>query len=547
MKARSNRREFVTSIAAVATTMTGAAALLPVVNSSNAKAEVTRFQGSKSRRTIQCARIKHDAALANTGMLAADNRPNGDDKLYPNRVGSYHKGLPHSEIGEVDLAAYRALLSALESGRPPDFEDVTLGGNVKLSNPQGGLAFDLEGCDSHQTFMATPPALSSAWRAAEAVEDFWMALLRDVSFPDYTTNPAAAAAIAELNKLSDFRGPRQENRVTPRTLFRGCLAGDLVGPYVSQFLLRPFRFGALTVNQQYTTYVSNLDYMTDPGSWLDVQNGRGPFPENEFDSTARYIRNGRDLSAYVHVDGPFQAYLTAAQWMLKNDVPLNPGNPYAKSFVQEGFQTFGGPHVLSLLAEVSNRALKAVWFHKWYVHRTLRPEAFGGLVHWTMTGREKYPLHPDVLNSKAVAEVFSKYGSYLLPQAFPEGSPQHPSYGQGHAVIAGACVTILKAFFSTDAVVFFNPVEASEDGLSLVQYKGSDAWQMTITNELYKLAGNIGIGRNIAGIHWRSDYDQALLLGEMVAISLLRDQRSTFNEAFSGFTFAKFDGETITV
>ena len=55
------------------------------------------------------------------------------------------------------------------------------------------------------------------------------------------------------------------------------------------------------------------------------------------------------------------------------------------------------------------------------------------------------------------------------------------------------------------------------------------------------------MARNMAGIHWRSDYDQALLLGEMVAISLLADQRATFNETFSGFTFTKFDGTTVTV
>jgi hypothetical protein len=233
--------------------------------------------------------------------------------------------------------------------------------------------------------------------------------------------------------------------------------------------------------------------------------------------------------------------------MMNNGVPLNPGNPYENSLTQEGFQTFGGPHVLSLIAEVSNRALKAVWYHKWYVHRTLRPEAYGGLVHWTMTSKRNYPLHPDVLNSKAAAQVFSKHGTYLLPQAYPEGCPLHPSYGQGHAAVAGACVTVLKAFFATDNVMFYDPVEASADGLSLVPYKGPDVWQMSVTNELHKLAGNIGMGRNFAGVHWRSDYDQALLLGEAVAISILRDQRATFNEEFDGFTFTKFDGTKITV
>lgn len=44
-------------------------------------------------------------------------------------------------------------------------------------------------------------------------------------------------------------------------------------------------------------------------------------------------------------------------------------------------------------------------------------------------------------------QVAQKYGTYFLPMAFPEGSPTHPSYGSGHATVAGACTTILKAFF----------------------------------------------------------------------------------------------------
>jgi hypothetical protein len=58
---------------------------------------------------------------------------------------------------------------------------------------------------------------------------------------------------------------------------------------------------------------------------------------------------------------------------------------------------------------------------------------------------------------------------------------------------------------------------------------------------------NVALGRDMAGVHWRSDAEQALLLGEAVTISVLRDQRSTFNEPFNGFTFTKFDGSAITV
>jgi hypothetical protein len=151
-----------------------------------------------------------------------------------------------------------------------------------------------------------------------------------------------------------------------------------------------------------------------------------------------------------------------------------------------------------------------------------------------------------VLNSQAVGQIFSKYSSYLLPAAYPEGGPQHPSYAEGHGVIAGACVTALKAFFN-ESFVIANPMVASDDGQSLVPYTGSDAGQITVGGELNKLANNVALGRDMAGVHWRSDAEQGLLLGEKVAISILRDQRHTYNEPFSGFRFTKFNGVPITV
>ena len=287
------------------------------------------------------------------------------------------------------------------------------------------------------------------------------------------------------------------------------------------------------------------DYLTDFASWLAVQNGQGPFPANVISGTS-YIKNGRDLGAWVHLDVTFQAYLFAAQWLLTHGAPFNPGNPYLEITNQAGVQTFGNQHILDLLGEVSNRALKAMWYQKWFVHRALRPIAYGGLVENKITGIANYPIHSDVLNSQAVGQVYSRHGSYLLPAAYPEGNPQHPSYGEGHGVIAGACVTALKAFFN-ESFVMPNPVVASDDGQSLLPYTGFDAGQITVGGELNKLANNVALGRDMAGVHWRSDAEQALLLGEAVTISILRDQHSTYNEPFTGFTFTKFDGTTITV
>ena len=50
-----------------------------------------------------------------------------------------------------------------------------------------------------------------------------------------------------------------------------------------------------------------------------------------------------------------------------------------------------------------------------------------------------------------------------------------------------------------------------------------------------------------AGVHWRTDYTEGLLLGEQGAISVLRDQRNLYNESFTSFTFTQFDGTQITI
>jgi hypothetical protein len=145
--------------------------------------------------------------------------------------------------------------------------------------------------------------------------------------------------------------------------------------------------------------------------------------------------------------------------------PLDPANPYTKSKTEAGFVTFGTPHLLALLGEVSSRALKAVWYEKWYVHRVIRPEEFGGRIHLHLTGQKNYPIDASILDSKAVQEVFARNNTYLLPLQYREGCPQHPSYAQGHGVIAGACVTILKWFFD-ESFVIPEPVVQATTGRS---------------------------------------------------------------------------------
>ena len=512
-------------------------------------AEVGPSNGAARRD--QAFQVREDAAQFQHQLPIAAHPDNGDEALYANKIGNYSKGLPHNNRGEVQLGAYDSLILALSSGRPADFEAIQLGSNApsrqrKLVDPQSGLAFDLEGGDPHQFVIPPAPAFNSAQAAGEMVELYWMALARDVSFTEYATNRTTRAAAAELSRLPDFRGPKIGGSVTPDILFSGFTPGDLVGPYISQFLWKPAEFGVEEITQKFRSLRAGTDYLTQYSDWLASQNGVMPEQTVQFEPARHFIQSGRDLAAYVHIDVLFQAYFNACLIMFELGVPFNAGNPYNRSATQDGFGTFGAPHAITILSEVATRALKAVWYQKWFVHRRLRPEEFGGRVHNRLTGAASYPLHPSVLNSQAAQEVFRQFGSYLLPQAFPEGCPLHPSYGAGHATVAGACVTILKAFFN-ESFVIPEPVIPGPGGHMLRPYTGPGADRLTVGGELNKLAANVALGRNFAGIHWRADYTESVKLGEAVAISILRDQRACYNEAFSGSTFTKFDGTTITI
>ena len=484
----------------------------------------------------------------------ATRRDNGDDERYSRRIASFTKGLPHDELGQVNNAAYDALLDALDSGLPGDFERVVMGGTRPLTNPQAGLASTRSGPDPRHVALPPAPEFASAETAAEIVELYWMALARDVPFLEYGESPVAAAAAAELSALPDFKGPRVEAAVTPETLFRSTLPGTEDGPFMSQFLWLDTPAGAERIDRRIETAVPEVDYVTSYGEWLAVQTGTDVGP-GRFDDTRRYVRNGRDLGEWVHNDLPAQAYLGALFTLLDRGAPLDAGNPYNDTAVhdgevvgryyrnQSGFATLGEAHIGALVAGVTRPALSAVWFQKWFVHRRLRPETFGGRLHNHLTARADYPIHPDALGSEALERVRQLHGTYLLPQAFPEGSPMHPAYGAGHATVAGAAVTVLKGLFD-ESFIITDPVEAISTGTGLRRYEGPD---LTVGSELNRLAFNIAMGRNFAGIHWRTDFTEAVKLGEEVAIRYLQDELAVLNESRGELSFTRFDGSLASI
>jgi hypothetical protein len=527
-----NRRSFLGGVTAA----TVAAGILGMPTIAQAK-EIGP-EDPAQRRSDEFGR--RDGAAIREKLLPPTHKTNGDEERYFNKIGNYSKGLPHDVLGEVNLSAYAGLITALTSGAPTDFGAIQLGGVLKLSNPQSSYAYCLEGADSHVGVTAVPPAYAGNEQGSEMAENYWMALARDVAFADYDSDSTIASTVADLGSFPDYQGPQP---VTADNIFRGFTAGDLSGPYVSQFLTLPIPYGAITVPQQITTNVPGDDHMTSYLAWLNIMNGGAPTDKNVFDPTPRYIRNLRDLTAFVHKDFSYDAGLTAALLLGAMGATFDPNNPYLGYATTSPFGTFGAPDAVDMVGRVSAAALRCVYYQKWLVHRRVRPEEYAGNVQNQVTGQGSYPIPPRLLSSPVLPAIFSKFGSYLLPMAYPEGCPPHPSYPQGHGTLAGATVTVLKAFYN-EAFVIPNPMVASSDGLSLVPYTGG---QLTIGNELNKLAANIARARDASGVHWRSDGMNGLLLGEALAIKILKDLKANYWEPFAGWQLTKFNGRTITI
>jgi hypothetical protein len=543
------------------------------------------------------------------------------------------------------------------------------GARLLMDNPLAPEAFTLEGADPQTVgiydfrppvsgpstgyqpsiiSLPAPPKFNTKTELAEIAENYWMALLRDVPFKYYTAagrnadvsagilSSALASQIATLldAAVADLGGPNlvfyfgrnyvggDNGAVTEQTLFRGFTEGDRVGPYVSQFFVRPVPVGRLTLSPKEKTAAMRTDYggkpTSEPGKdgrdymtvaeiWNERQRGFVPVPaplntiDPNFDTQSRLIRAARDAGEYVHADVVFQEYINACFILFSTPSPrsslprdmiytdldpsgtalpfegglfdpqqtLAPEIPYQFSTVEKGFITLGNHDIKTMISEVARRALLTVWYYKWNIHRRLRPEEFAGRIDRQLRDEAgPYPFYeyppgatlgnvlPRIatLNStnpqdpEGDGTVPPPEASYFLPQQFPEGCPIHPSYCAGHATTAGACVTLLKAFFNDDLPLanlqradstgnlstYFKPVQPSADGKTLEVYTGSDASQMTIGSELNKLASNVSLFRNLAGVHWRSDHTYSLLLGEAVAIYYLLDIVNTYSEEGTG-------------
>ncbi|WP_299472054.1 vanadium-dependent haloperoxidase [uncultured Roseibium sp.] len=588
----------------------------------------------------------HNMRVAAAERARAHEHPshkaNGDEQKFAtaNYAMSFTKGLEHDcNTGLVEQPEhFEAFRTAIDKGEIAAFQDGSVPPAKQKERqweaPTAGVVGDLEGPDAQAVTMPPAPPLGSDELAYEMAEVYELALLRDQALTDFEGKRKTGANATDVDKSLDrlnalqytadgFSGrPRKHGgkHITPQQAFRGSSPGVENGPYLSQFMLignhspgKPaevkngeITYGPQKISQKVPAAQTGPtgDFMTEWNDWLTVQNGADTrnnsvlFPAGK---GWKFIATPRDLATYVHDDALYQAYLNACLILLGMRASFDPAFDALSGHGQQakganweagGFALYGGPHILTLVTEVATRALKAVRFQKFNNHIRLRPEALAARIEKAADIDNGYfygekvfrGLEHSIIDTVKAIRSGNASGSALLPMAFQEGSPMHPAYGAGHATVAGACVTVLKAYFDTSAVlvhrkqkngdgkadneiafrrplkkdaktgkhtlsaddmpVAFVPKDAS--GNQLVESKNQKSF-LTLEGELNKLAANISIGRNMGGVHYFSDYYDSLRMGEEIAIRMLEEQALCYSTDPFVMSVPTFDGDVVRI
>lgn len=491
----------------------------------------------------------------------------------------FSKTLEHdAETGFAKKADVQKVVKALETGTVEDLNAICRDPDSSrlIEGPHTALSQNLQGPDSASVTARNFHFLQidSKKLAFEMMEVYAKALLRDVSFQDYATYDKVATIIGHLNMCygSDITGPVVDGMITTKTLFRGLGPDETVGPYISQFLLLPFNYGNIPLEQKYEPEIDPENAL-DMKGWLAQQNGITGSTINK--DPAVFNWNGRVLGAKVHNDPLYQFYYNAALIALQQGIGLEGPNVYTEV---SNWTDGGGPSMLASVAEASVGALRTAWYAKFNLGMKIRPEVMAQRIHLGKTNTGS--LLADVPKLKTICDNANEdildlvseannsalnchppVTNYYLDSQFSEGSPTHPAWPAGHATVAGACTTVLKAYLKThddhgnrrlwSDAASREAVVAVNDGVELAKYHDSDVAEMTVIGELNKLASNVSLGRDFAGVHFRCDGDCGLKMGEEYAIGFLKDKalefHSSTNGAFEGWKLEKFDGTTVKI
>lgn len=433
---------------------------------------------------------------------------------HPNKfIYNYTKGLPHNGDGFVDANEMIKLIEGIQNKDHNLLSKIKLGSNLKLINTSAAWSYDIIGKNSNSYRYSKLPHISSNRMAVQMTELYCMSLCRDIPFSEYKYNDTISDCCSYLNNFPNELSTI--GKVDPYNIFRGPMNADLQGSYISQFLYRDINICGFTQKQQYDTFVDNSDSMKKWDTAISAQNGIIKDENPRTRKLPRYIITGRDLAHYVKSDDLCQTFYNTHSILLDMKVPMNPG--IAKLPTEDHLIDLGKYDVQATIGMIARNSLLAAWYVKWN-SLFLRPEAYGIEVERVYrTNRNKYGVSLELLKNPVLEAIRSKNKSSLLTQVYPEGSPLYPSSPSSHAVVAGACVTALKFFFDMNHEI--EVYEPDKNGENLIK----TGKIVTIGDELNKLACNLSIGRNWAGVNYYMDTISGLKRGEKVAISCLQE------------------------
>lgn len=428
-----------------------------------------------------------------------------------------------------DAADMAAALDAPAENRAAAFGAVRLTSvdGMKPVNPRAGTMAPPALLADLLPFPADDSATTSAELIQCAMATAWLA---DVPLRDLRT--AIQAAGNPLDGLEAELGAP----VRPAAAFRLADQGENRTPMISQFLLRPFEAGSLAVDMRHRIDVGHYGYR--PDALAALLNGK-PIESQVTSSRVHYIHTLRALASAMRQDPPYLYGLLAA--CLLDSLRARRSDLFPTLPTEGAFVFYGGQlDVQWLLAEAVRYSMSMVcWLQKWErgSQRRSRPEEL-------LANPER--LHP--LWAERGAPLLERHGfGAHLPMFAASGSPIHPSYVSGHAVIGGAVATVLNAVYR-DAPWPTAMVQANPTGTELIP---ANATAPTIHSEARKMGENYGMGRVVGGLHYLSDVRQGLLLGQRAAEQVLRQAKANAStlglEEWGSITFEGYDGTVVSI
>jgi hypothetical protein len=138
--------------------------LKPLLGGKDSTADASTVGYGSGLRARACSNYKVNTAQSEDIDVGVQP-DNGDLAEFTDFSALYSKALLHDSLGLPNARSWSSMKNALMTGSFSAFQNIVVGTpgggpNSKLNGPQGCLAFDLEGLDSHAAVIPPSPSVA---------------------------------------------------------------------------------------------------------------------------------------------------------------------------------------------------------------------------------------------------------------------------------------------------------------------------------------------------------------------------------------------------